>query len=298
MLTHANSAPVYPKRVVVMGAGGFVGRALCSRLAADNVPVLRLGTSDIDLLQDGAHDRLASMLLPDDAFVAVSARAPVKNSDMLVENLQIARAMARALKVPVAHVVNVSSDAVYADSTTPLTEQSLAAPESLHGVMHLAREIVFREEIKAPLAIVRPTLIYGSGDPHNGYGPNRFRRLLRNGDDIVLFGEGEERRDHVHVDDVAQLIANLLYRQSTGTLNIATGQVHSFREIAELMIRQAQSPSRILGSPRKGPMPHGGYRAFDNAACHAAFPAFRYTALSDGLALAWKGEDFAGSNHG
>ena len=47
------------------------------------------------------------------------------------------------------------------------------------------------------LAILRPTLIYGAGDPHNGYGPNRFRRLAATGKPIILFGEGEERRDHV-----------------------------------------------------------------------------------------------------
>jgi hypothetical protein len=28
------------------------------------------------------------------------------------------------------------------------------------------------------------------GDPHNGYGPNRFRRLAAAGQEIVLFGEG------------------------------------------------------------------------------------------------------------
>jgi nucleoside-diphosphate-sugar epimerase len=38
------------------------------------------------------------------------------------------------------------------------------------------------------------------GDPHNGYGPNRFRRLAAGGEEIVLFGEGEERRDHVQVE--------------------------------------------------------------------------------------------------
>jgi len=48
-----------------------------------------------------------------------------------------------------------------------------------------------------PLAILRPTLVYGAGDPHNGYGPNRFRRLASANQPIVLFGEGEERRPAV-----------------------------------------------------------------------------------------------------
>ena len=102
--------------------------------------------------------------------------------------------------------------AVYGDEPLPLSEASAAAPGSLHGAMHLARELAFKAELKAPLAVLRPTLIYGAADPHNGYGPNRFRRLANEGTDIVLFGEGEERRDHVAVDDVAELSHVLLVR--------------------------------------------------------------------------------------
>ena len=298
MLTHLNPVPEHPKRVVVMGAAGFVARAVVARLASDKVPVLPLVRGDVDLLARNAAETLAALLLPGDAFVAASARAPVKNSDMLVENMIMARAMARALKGRVSHVVNVSSDAVYADSAEPLNEQSSTAPASLHGVMHLARELMFREEVGAPLANVRPTLIYGSGDPHNGYGPNRFRRLLARGQDIVLFGEGEEKRDHVDVSDVAELITGLLYRKSTGNLNIATGRVHSFREIAEMMLRQSAALSRVVGSPRTGPMPHGGFRPFDITACRGAFPDFEYTKLEEGLARARSEEDALGLRRG
>jgi len=42
----------------------------------------------------------------------------------------------------------------------------------------------------------------------------------------------------------------------------------------------------IKGSPRQGAMPHNGYRPFDPAATFAAFPAFSYTRLNDGLARA------------
>jgi nucleoside-diphosphate-sugar epimerase len=91
---------------------------------------------------------------------------------------------------------------------------------------------MLKATVKAPLAVVRSTLIYGSGDPHNGYGPNRFRRLADAGQEIVLFGEGEERRDHVLVDDVAEIVCRVIERRSQGTLNIATGEVMSFRAIA------------------------------------------------------------------
>ena len=80
--------------------------------------------------------------------------------------------------------------------------------------------------------MLRPTLIYGAGDPHNGYGPNRFRRQAAKGEPITLFGEGEEKRDHVAVEDVARLAVRMLMHRSTGVLNAVTGSSTSFRDIA------------------------------------------------------------------
>jgi nucleoside-diphosphate-sugar epimerase len=284
MLEHLNAAPTKPSRVVVAGAAGFVGRAVADRLERDGIEVLRLARRDLDLAEAGAETKLASVLRAGDAFVAAAARAPCKNADMFVENMLIARTIAMAVgRSPVCHVVNISSDAVYADSREPLTETSCAAPESLHGAMHLAREVMLRSELRQPLAVLRPSLLYGKGDPHNGYGPNRFQRLAAQGQPIVLFGEGEERRDHVHVDDLGELVARVLYRRSTGVMNVATGQVHSFREVAELVAALAGREVEIRGSARQGPMPHNGFRPFDVTACHKAFPDFCYAPLGEGL---------------
>jgi nucleoside-diphosphate-sugar epimerase len=156
--------------------------------------------------------------------------------------------------------------------------------------MHLAREVMFGSELGAPLANLRPSLLYGARDPHNGYGPNRFRRLAACGEDIVLFGEGEERRDHVFIDDVAEIAARVLLHRSRGALNVATGEVHSFREIAEKVVRLSGKPVTIKSSPRIGPMPHNGYRPFDASACRAAFPDFQFTAIGRGLLLAQTAE--------
>jgi nucleoside-diphosphate-sugar epimerase len=276
MLEHLNHGPRKPARVVVIGAAGFVGGTIAARLEKDGAPVSRIGRREVDLLAPEAEEKLASLIRPTDAVVCAAARAPCKDSGMLVENLAMARAMARAC-ASAAHVVNISSDAVYADLPAPLTEQSWTAPATLHGAMHLARELVFRAEVKAPLAILRPSLLYGAADPHNGYGPNRFRRLAAEGREIVLFGEGEERRDHVYIGDLAELGARVIYRRSIGVLNVATGRVHSFREIAH------KFSTRVKGSPRNAPMPHNGYRPFDIAALRSAFPDFRFTPLDEGL---------------
>ena len=284
MLEHLNSSARVPRRVVILGAQGFVGRASARLLAAQGVPVLPLGRAEADLLAAGTASWLSHELRPDDAVVVISARAPCKDAAMLVDNVRMMECACQALApASVSHVIYISSDAVYRDSCTPLTEESCAEPNSLHGAMHLAREVMLKSALTAPLAILRPTLLYGAADPHNGYGPNRFRRLAAAGQDIVLFGEGEERRDHVLIEDVAELIWRVLAHRSRGILNVATGEVRSFREIAERIAAMAAPAVAVRGSPRTGPVPHGGYRAFDAATCRAAFPDFGYVDLEEGL---------------
>jgi UDP-glucose 4-epimerase len=284
MLEHGNDVSAAPTRVVVIGAAGFVGNAIATRLERDQVPVLRLTRREVDLMASDSADRVAARLRPEDVLVAVAALAPCRNAAMLRDNTIIAAAMLKAAATTLlAQVVNISSDAIYADSAFPLTEASVKAPESVHGVMHLAREIMFTSEIKAPLVMLRPTLIYGAADPHNGYGPNRFRRLAAAGKPIALFGKGEERRDNVLIDDVAELAARVIYRRSAGVLNLATGTISSFREIAEIVVRLSRRAVPIRELPRTGPMPHNGYRAFDNTACRAAFPDFSFVPLQHGL---------------
>lgn len=292
MLRHHNATPVSPARTLVLGASGFIGGAVLRKLAASGSAVIGLGSKDLDLLADGAAERLAALLRTDDALVVVSARAPCKTPAMLLENIAMMASVCAALaQRPIAHLVYVSSDAVYADAPLPLTEASPAAPSSLHGAMHLAREQMLLAAAGAtPLALLRPTLVYGAGDPHNGYGPNKFRRQANRGEAIILFGEGEERRDHVDVDDIAEIVRLVLAHRSVGVLNIATGTVASFRAVADKAVALSPRKVEIKCSPRNGPMPHNGYRPFDPAATLKAFPGFRYTAIDAGLARAQRQE--------
>ena len=285
MLTHLRVDPVAPERAVVIGAGGFVGGAIARALGARGVPVLALARRDVDLLAADAADRLAAQLRPDDAVVAVAAKAPVKNPRMLADNVGMAEAIAAALrKQPVAHLLNIGSDAIYADSRAPMTEAWPAAPTSLHGVMHLARELILAEAAgAAPFASLRATLIYGLDDPHNGYGPNSFRRLAAAGKEIVLFGAGEELRDHIAVEDVAELAVRIVLHRSRGALNAVTGQVVSFADIARWTVAHFPKAPPVRTTVRTKPMPHDGYRAFDVAAMRAAFPDFTPIAPEAGI---------------
>jgi UDP-glucose 4-epimerase len=283
MLEHLNSAPQAPARTVVIGAGGFVGGSIVKALAAENLNCVPVTRKQADLMADDATARLTAQLQPGDSVVFVSAIAPAKNVTMLMQNLRMAESVCEALgKVAPAHVVYISSDAVYADDQNPVTESSYCAPSTLHGMMHSARELMLKNAVSCPVAFLRPTLIFGADDPHSGYGPNRFRRQAEKGEGISIFGEGEERRDHVMVDDVARLVVLMLKNRSSGALNAVTGVSTSFADIAAIVAKLHNG--RVVSVPRPGPRPHLLHRFFDITDCHKAFPEFRFTPLADGLA--------------
>lgn len=284
MLTHLNAAPKAPARAVVVGSG-FVGGAIADALKASGVPVLALKRTELDLSAADATVKLAALLRPDDAVVFVSAIAPARNTAQLMTNLRMAEEAAAAFATkPPAHLLYISSDAIYADDANPVTEASSVAPSTLHGMMHAARELIFRSEYKGPFAALRPTLIYGAADPHSGYGPNRFRREALQGKPIQIFGEGEEQRDHVMVQDVAELARRILFHRSTGALNAVTGKSVAFAEIARLVAMQFSPNATVASMPRPGPRPHLLHRFFDITACYKAFPDFRFTLPPEGIA--------------
>lgn len=299
-LLHGRAQPAYPARAVLLGAGGFLARAILAELRRSEVPTLALGSRDVDLSAPGAGIALASRLLPDDAVVMLSAVTPDRSRALAATfaNLRMGAALCESLsRSPVAHVVYVSSDAVYPFLQVPVTERSCAAPASAYGVMHRTRETMLARQVSCPLAVVRPTMVYGAGDSHTSYGPTRFRRSAALHGVITLFGEGEECRDFVHVDDVARLVRRILLHESRGVLNLATGVSTSYARLADLVAAQFGRSIRIARVPREVPVTH---RAFDVAACRAAFPDFVFTSLEDGLARAHRGamDDPRGAERG
>lgn len=286
MLNHLNERPINPARVVILGARGFIGRALAEALQRARITSLPVGSVDLDLAAENAGDRLAAMLQPSDAIVLLSALTPDKGRGLqpFLANIRMAASLCHALEqVTPAHVVYFSSDSVYPMRGSVISEQSCAEPEDLYGMMHLAREMMVRSATKAPVAILRTTLVYGAADTHNSYGPNRLRRMARKDGKVMLFGQGEEPRDHILVDDVAALTVLSLRHRSAGTLNLATGQSISYAELAKKVAALFDKPIEIVGTARQTPISH---RHFDITDLRKAFPAFVFTPLEEGLAKA------------
>ncbi|MBM3568912.1 MAG: NAD-dependent epimerase/dehydratase family protein [Alphaproteobacteria bacterium] len=286
MLTHAASPPEAPSRVVVLGARGFIGRHLMAKLAAAKVPVLAPGSAELNLDSPDAGDRLAAQMRPGDALVMLSALTPDKGKDLAttMKNLRMGeQVVAAVVKAKPRHVVYISSDGVFADALALADERSPTAPDSLYGGMHMMRELAFKAVCADRLAILRPTLVYGAEDTHNSYGSNRFRRQAAKDGKIPLFGQGEEMRDHVAVEDVAEVIRLCLWQRSAGVLNVVTGRSYSFMDVAKLVAAQFERKIEIQGQAR-APGSAIWHRHYDAGDCLRAFPDFRYRDLAEGLA--------------
>lgn len=285
MLLHDPVTAEGSRRIVVLGAAGFVGRYLVAELGRRGNQVLALTSQGLDLSQAGAATRLTDLLRPSDAVVMLSAAAHRKrrDTDTLMRNLAIGETVCRALaRIQCAQVIYLSSDSVYPYVAAPVDEATPAAPTYLYAAMHATREIMFRDAVRTRLAILRPTQIYGAGDTHNAYGPNRMLRSAMTQGRIELFGAGEETRDHLLIDDLVTLLIHVLQNGSAGLVNLASGQSISFAEIAKKIVAQIDRPIEIVSVPRQ--LPDITHRQFDISALRATFPGFAPTPLDDGLA--------------
>ena len=258
------------KRNLVFKKKRYVATKLIKIMIKNNHDFLAI-SKKIDLTKNTSVKKLNKIINSNDIFVFISAIAPVKNFKMLNQNLNICQNVFKVLKEKkIKYLLYVSSDAVYSDSKVPIDEKSKTEPENLHGFMHLMRENILRL-LGIKMCIVRPTLVYGSNDPHDGYGPNKFIRNAQSKKYIKLFGKGEERRDHIHVNDVGEIIYFLIKKRYVGTINLVTGKIISFFKIAKI-IKDIYG-IKIKYIKRNGPMPHNGYRAFNNNLLKKVLPS-------------------------
>jgi UDP-glucose 4-epimerase len=272
--------------VVILGARGFVAPALAASLAADGIDVVAVGSASIDLLDPTSVERLGDVLEEGDALVMTSALTPEKGRDVgtLIRNLRMAEHVAAAVaKHPLAQLIYFSSDAVYSGPAPFYSEATPPSPSDLYGLMHRARELAFLEstvKVGIPFCALRPCAIYGPGDTHNSYGPNRFIRTALKDGKIRLFGLGEETRDHVYIGDVVNLTKMAIGHCSSGVLNLVSGHVITFRDLAKKIAEMTGGTSTIESLPTSSAVTH---RQFDPGAIRMSFPGHTSTRLEDGL---------------
>jgi UDP-glucose 4-epimerase len=274
--------------VVILGNTGFIGRALQAHLARSGTPVRGFSSSTLDLRQaDAVAAGLDTSLRPSTCLIVTSATAPgsAMTPAALADNVRMIANLATYLEThPAALCVYLSSDAVYPMQDELVRESSPTDASSFYPLSKYAAERLLdyaTRRSETPLLVLRPTAVYGPGDTHHAYGPNRFARTLARERVVQLFGEGEETRDHIFIDDLVRAVAELSLRREPGLYNVATGTSVSFRSVAETLRSLAGEDAQIVTSPRRNPVTH---RRFDVARLRAALPDWQVTPLEVGLA--------------
>jgi UDP-glucose 4-epimerase len=271
---------------IVLGNRGFIGRALYEHLAATGADARGYSSVQLDLRRRESAAALGDALTPETTLIVCSGIAPpVGNTlDGLADNLAIATNLARALEAsPPRKCVYFSSDAVYPMGDAPVTEDAALDVSNHYAIGKYTTERVLQATAAAKgfaLLLLRPTGVFGPGDTHGSYGPNRFVRQIVQEGSIRLFGEGEETRDHIYIDDLVRITAALAASDATGVVNLATGSSRSFGSIVDDLRRIVPDGFAVVNAPRGGGITH---RAFDVARLRAALPGVEFTRFEAGL---------------
>jgi UDP-glucose 4-epimerase len=157
-----------------------------------------------------------------------------------------------------AHLVYISSAAVYGEpQRLPIDENHPTRPLSPYGLSKLAGEQA--AQMLAPgAAILRLFNVYGPGQtgPYAGV-VSKFIERAKRGLPPVIYGDGTQTRDFIHVADVAQFVEIILDRGAAGVFNVGTGRAVSIRELAAVVMRLAGLGGEPLyGPPRAGDIKH------------------------------------------
>lgn len=259
-------------RLVVLGATGFVGRHVSDRARELRWEVLGLSSKDLDLTSPRGAEILSGIFRDGDTIVHAAAVVPARNSVDVIQNLLMTQSVVDAMVGhDITQMVVVSSDGVYGSESGVTSEATPCSPDTMHGIMNLAREMICQDVATPVFTIVRPSAIYGVGDTHNSYGPNRFISQMFDSGEISIFGEGAAIRDHVFIDDVAEVIVRAVTGRESGAINIASGQSISFAALAELICQSGPDDSRILAI---GSEPSPTFRNYDISNLMRLFPDF------------------------
>jgi nucleoside-diphosphate-sugar epimerase len=226
--------------VIVFGASGFIGRYLAKHLEESHI-VYRFSRKDghtfeTSFISEYVRSQIGNKK-PFHVFYAIGP-APIKSIDDLRDSYKLVDSVTLALKDfdNLRTFTYFSSDAVYGSEGELITEASFTKPESLHGFSHLLNELLLTNRLdKDKLTIIRPVAIFGIGDTHNSYGPNRMIREAYSKGEIRLFNEGKDLRDHIWIED-AVITAIKLSSQAKGIVNLVSGKIYSFRDIASMIM--------------------------------------------------------------
>jgi UDP-glucose 4-epimerase len=282
-----NSTPF--SSILIHGHSGYIGSRVAAALAGGGVPVVGRSIPPLDLTRDDSVGALTELLDPNGAVVVCAAikKQLGDTPEIFARNQAMTLNVGKALAAkPVRRVVYFSSASVYGEDVPHpiISETTTPQPTSFYGIGKFASERLILKmagQAGASIVIVRPALVYGPHEPGYYYGPSGFLRSALAEQPITLWGDGEERREFIYIDDLVELTRRLALGAQTGLVNIASGTSYTFaRALASIEALIGRRPA-VNSRPRsKDKVDHH----FDNTKLREWFPEFRFTDLHTGLA--------------
>lgn len=162
-----------------------------------------------------------------------------------------------------------SSNAAVGEQNPPITENAIPAPLSPYGASKLSCEAfcsAFSGSYELQTISLRFANAYGPLSNHKESVVAKFFRKALKNEPITIFGDGNQTRDFIYVDDICHAILLAIENDSaTGVFQIGTGLETKIIALAKQIIETTNSNSDIVfAPPRKGEI-RRNYSCIDKA---------------------------------
>jgi UDP-glucose 4-epimerase len=287
--------------VAVLGARGFVGRAIVAALRAREIPTV-LRNSDTPAVRQGQLDPAVARAT---SVIVVTGRSnpalAERDGDTAARELAESRELFHLLgrsrsRLPATQRILLASSggAVYdTRQEPPYHEWSDTAPSSAYAQLKLDIEGAFLSTTAhdSERTVLRLSNVYGPGQ-RTGTGQGvvgHWFEALRNDESIRLFGDPDTIRDYVYIDDVAQafVAAHLTGGALPAVLNIGSGRPTSLRELLTLVLQSADRVDQPVEFTSDRPFDRR-HTWLDISAARRALGWQPTTSLEAGLRRAWE----------
>lgn len=181
-----------------------------------------------------------------------------------------------------------SSIAVYGRNQLPMTEDLIPSPEDPYGVAKLAVEMELRvsqEMFGLDYVIFRPHNVYGErqniGDKYRNVIGIWMNRIMQ-GEDLTVFGDGEQRRAFTYVRDIVPGIARSVELDAARNqiFNVGADTHHSVNDLADMVIEVMGLPAEARHVDARNEV---RLAYSDHAKYRRVFPRTEETPLLEGL---------------